>query len=270
MKQPASLCCLFRFHSHQFPMNFPFHPPLHSPSLLLQLLDLDEVPMTSRRKRRAAAGMHVGNERMKTKHNCMGWPGKGNVGEGGKGSSWEIGGSGSERDSKVPRQKMYRDVGIAEQENRQGSWHKTVQYTTPLHIFLIIHVLCGKICKMGWTVLCHHPCLFSCPTFVSVLQANRRAYYTCSYIGRHMCLIMSDFGIIAIAYLAGIDMRLQHFNAWYRAFCLGTEVPRHSAGCVGTYVPTWYVRRFSQCARASAACMLYTLNRMSNVFIACK
>ena len=38
----------------------------------------------------------------------------------------------------------------------------------------------------------------------------------------------------------------------------------------GTYVRTWYVRRFSQCARASAACMLYTLNRVSNVFIACK
>ena len=34
-------------------------------------------------------------------------------------------------------------------------------------------------------------------------------------------------------------------------FCLGTEVPRHSAGCVGTYVR---IRRFSQCARASAAC----------------
>ena len=51
-------------------------------------------------------------------------------------------------------------------------------------------------------------------------------------------------------------------------FCLGTP----SAGCVGTYVRgTWYVvRRFSQCARASAACMLYTLNRVSNVFIACK
>ena len=32
---------------------------------------------------------------------------------------------------------------------------------------------------------------------------------------------------------------------------------------------TWYVRRFSQCARASAACMLYTLNRVSNVFITC-
>ena len=57
-------------------------------------------------------------------------------------------------------------------------------------------------------------------------------------------------------------------------FCLGTEVPRHSAGCVGTYVRTcvrtYVVRRFSQCARASAACMLYTLNRVSNVFIACK
>ena len=38
------------------------------------------------------------------------------------------------------------------------------------------------------------------------------------------------------------------------AFCLGTEVPRHSAGCVGTYVVRTYVRRFSQCARASAAC----------------
>ena len=24
-------------------------------------------------------------------------------------------------------------------------------------------------------------------------------------------------------------------------FFLGTEVPRHSAGCVGTYVRTWYV-----------------------------
>ena len=40
---------------------------------------------------------------------------------------------------------------------------------------------------------------------------------------------------------------------------------------VRTYVRgTWYVRRFSQCARASAACMLYTLNRVSNVFITCK
>ena len=29
------------------------------------------------------------------------------------------------------------------------------------------------------------------------------------------------------------------------SFCLGTEVPRHSAGCVGTYVVrgTWYVVR---------------------------
>ena len=27
----------------------------------------------------------------------------------------------------------------------------------------------------------------------------------------------------------------------FLSFCLGTEVPRHSAGCVGTYVRTWYV-----------------------------
>jgi len=55
--------------SHQFlafsfsPTNFPspFVSALHYNTLLFssQLLDLDEVPMTSRRKRRAAAGAHV-------------------------------------------------------------------------------------------------------------------------------------------------------------------------------------------------------------------
>ena len=45
------------------PTNFPspFVCALHYNTLLFssQLLDLDEVPMTSRRKRRAAAGAHV-------------------------------------------------------------------------------------------------------------------------------------------------------------------------------------------------------------------
>ena len=53
-------------------------------------------------------------------------------------------------------------------------------------------------------------------------------------------------------------------------FCLGTEVPRHSAGCVGTYVRTWYVRTSLFAMRPRKCCMLYTLNRVSNVFIACK
>ena len=50
-----------------------------------------------------------------------------------------------------------------------------------------------------------------------------------------------------------------------KSFYLGTEVPRHSAGCVGTYVRTsLFAMRPRKC------CMLYTLNRVSNVFIACK
>ena len=42
-------------------------------------------------------------------------------------------------------------------------------------------------------------------------------------------------------------------RVWERDY----EVPRHSAGCARRYVHvrTWYVRRFSQCARASAACI---------------
>ena len=43
-------------------------------------------------------------------------------------------------------------------------------------------------------------------------------------------------------------------------FCLGTEVPRHSAGCVGT----WYVRTSLFAMRPRK------VNRVSNVFIACK
>lgn len=50
----------FSFSSTNFPF-FPFVCALHYNTLLFssQLLDLDEVPMTSRRKRRAAAGAHV-------------------------------------------------------------------------------------------------------------------------------------------------------------------------------------------------------------------
>ena len=57
-------------------------------------------------------------------------------------------------------------------------------------------------------------------------------------------------------------------------FCLGTEVPRHSAGCVGMYVRGTYVRAYVAFCNAPTQVQqpaLHSyLNRVSNVFIACK
>ena len=84
---------------------------------------------------------------------------------------------------------MYRDVGIAEQQKvrKQASRDDGIKQfsiaTTPyIIIFLVIHVLCGKICKMGlYTALCCHPCLFPhfllfCFPYIST------GFYTCNYI----------------------------------------------------------------------------------------
>ena len=50
-------------------------------------------------------------------------------------------------------------------------------------------------------------------------------------------------------------------------FCLGTEVPRHNAGCISTYGvrTSLFAMRLCKCSN-----LLYTLNRVSNVFIAYK
>ena len=58
-------------------------------------------------------------------------------------------------------------------------------------------------------------------------------------------------------------------NHLISTFCLGTKVPRHSAGCVGTYVRT-YVRTYVAFRNAPAQVLRALHFRVSNVFIACK
>ena len=76
---------------------------------------------------------------------------------------------------------------------------------------------------------------------LAVLGVNHAFSPAQTGIGVHNCGHSEDVAIFCS------DTRISSTNC--SIFCLGTEVP---AGCVGT----WYaVRRFSQCARASAACM---------------
>ena len=81
------------------------------------------------------------------------------------------------------------------------------------------------------------------------------------------CIRYRNFRILLCSLIC-VDCKclLEAFLSRHRSAETQCWMRRYVRTCVRTYV----VRRFSQCARASAACMLYTLNRVSNVFIACK
>jgi len=56
--------------------------------------------------------------------------------------------------------------------------------------------------------------------------------YLLDYESCHSYLMVSSFGVLVITYQKLISPPY---------FCLGTGVPRHSAGGIGTFVRTWYV-----------------------------